>query len=75
LFLEPAAPETRAGKGLNGQMLLQEARTLMQGKGVRRAGLRIFLVLLTVLALLVTGDYVAISQLNPEDFILHDSEF
>ena len=73
LFHEPPAPECRAGKGVNGAMMLREARFLMGKKGIQRTGLRAFLALLTVLALFVTGDFIAISKLNPEDFIMSDS--
>lgn len=73
LFHEPPAPQCRAGKGVTGRMMFREAHSLMGGKGIQRAGLRVFLALLTVLALLVTGDYIAISQLDPEDFITADS--
>lgn len=73
LFAAPAGAETGAGKGLTGTMMLREARALLRGKGMRKAGLRSFLLLLTVLALLITGDLVAISRIDPEDFIVDDS--
>ena len=73
LFQTAASRETGAGKGLTGRMMFQEARSLLRGKGIRRTGLRGFLVLLTVLALLITGDLAAISRVDPEDFIVHDS--
>lgn len=73
LFREPPAPQCKSGKGITGGMMFREARELMKGKGARRAGLRLFLVLLTVLALLVTGDFIAISRLDPEDFSTADS--
>ncbi len=73
LFQQPPAPEAKAGKGLTGGMMLREAKSLMKGKGSKRTGLRVFLILLTVMALLVTGDFVAISRVNPEDFIVDDS--
>lgn len=73
LFHEPPAPQCHAGKGVTGAMMFREARTLMGNKGIQQASLRVFLALLTVLALLVTGDYIAISKLDPEDFITADS--
>ncbi len=73
LFAEPPAQECRAGKGITGKMMLQEARSLMHGKGIQRAGLRVFLALLTVLALFITADYIAVSKLDPEDFSTSDS--
>lgn len=73
LFSEAPAQECRAGKGITWKMMLQEAHSLMHGKGIQRAGLRVFLVLLTVLALLITADYIAVSKLDPEDFSTADS--
>lgn len=73
LFREPPARECRAGKGVTGGMMLREARSLGRGKDLRRTGLRGFLALLTVLALVIAGDFIAISQVNPKDFIVDDS--
>ena len=78
--LAPAAPETppaaapcRAGKGLTGSMLWQEARRLSREKGIRRLGSWIFLVALTVLTLLTVADYLMVATIEPEDFIVTDS--
>jgi len=73
LFREPPVRECRAGKGLTGHMMLRQAGLLMKSRGIRQAGMRLFLVLLTVLALIVTGDFAAISRINPEDFATADS--
>ena len=73
LFLEPPAQQCPAGKGLRPKMLFREARTLMKGKGLKRAGMRIFLILLTVLTILTVADFVTISQIDPQDFITTDS--
>ncbi len=73
LFHEPPAAQCRAGKGVTGGMMLRQSRSLVRGKGIQKVGLRAFLILLTVLALFVTGDYIAISRLDPEDFITADS--
>ena len=73
LFREPPAPQCRAGKGLSGAMLTREALHLMRGKGLRRVGMRIFLVLLTVLTLLTVSDFITISKVDPQDFITTDS--
>ncbi len=73
LFAEPPAPQTRSGKGVNLPTMFREARLLMQGKGLKRAGMRIFLVLLTVLTLVTAADYIAVSHIDPQDFITTDS--
>jgi len=73
LFAEPPAPQTRSGKGVPFGMMLREARQLMKGKGLKRAGMRIFLILLTVLTLLTAADYIAVSHIDPQDFITTDS--
>jgi hypothetical protein len=73
LFAEPPAPQTRSGKGIPFGMMLREARQLMKGKGLKRAGMRIFLILLTVLTLLTAADYIAVSHIDPQDFITTDS--
>ncbi len=75
LFRESPAQQAKAGKGVTGSMQLQEARSLMHGKGIRAIGMRIFLILLTVLTLITIGDFIAVSQLRPEDYVTGDSHF
>lgn len=75
LFREPPAKQTKAGKGVTTSMQLQEARSLMRGKGIRAIGMRIFLILLTVLTLITVGDFITISRLRPEDYVTSDSHF
>ena len=75
LFRDPPAQQAKAGKGVTAAMQLQEARSLMQGKGIRAIGMRIFLVLLTVLTLITAGDFIAVSRIRPEDFVTGDSHF
>ena len=76
---EDEAPEraeteqVKAGSGLSAGMMFREALHLMRGKGVRRAGSRIFLILLTVLTVLTVGDYITVSSVDPHDFISSDS--
>ena len=67
------APQCRAGGGMSLSMLFREARRLFNGKGVRQAGGRVFLALLTLLALLAVGDYLKVASLEPGDFITTDS--
>lgn len=73
LFRQPQAPQCAAGAGVRFSMMLREARLLMKGKGLKRAGMRIFLILLTVLTVLTVADFITISQIDPQDFITTDS--
>ena len=73
LFREPPARQAPAGKGVTLSMMAKEARSLMQGKGIRKAGMRIFLVLLTVLVMITTGDFIAVSRIAPEEYVSCDS--
>ncbi len=70
---ESEAPTCRAGKGLSAAMLWQEARRLTHEKGLRRIGIWIFLVALTVLTLLTAADYLEIATIDPHDFVTTDS--
>lgn len=65
----PPAKAARAGKGVSFSMMLSETRQLMKGKGLKKAGMRLFLVLLTVLTVLTVGDYITVSSINKESFI------
>ncbi len=67
------SPQGKAGSGLPFSLLLQEARHLLQGKGIQRLGIWLFLVVLTALTVLTVGDYLMVSSLDPEDFITTDS--
>ena len=73
LFAGQSAPQARPGKGITLPMMFREARQLKKGKGLRRAGMRVFLILLTVLTLLTAGDFIALSRIDPKDFITTDS--
>lgn len=73
LFDAPPAAQAKAGKGVTASMMLSESRMLMAGRGIKRIGMRIFLILLTVVALYMTADYITVSSVNPEDFITTDS--
>jgi len=65
--------QTRAGQGLTLGMMFSEARALMQGGGIRKAGACIFLALLTVLTMLTIGDYLTLQTVDPRDFVRTDS--
>ena len=73
LFREAPAGQCKAGKGISFSMMLRESTGLMKGKGLKRASMRIFLVLLTVLTLLTVADFITISKVDPQDFITADS--
>lgn len=63
----------RAGAGFPLVMMLQEASRLLRGKGIRQVGTLLFLVAMTVLMMLVIGDYLTISSIDPRDFVTRDS--
>ncbi len=63
----------RSGQGISFSMMLQEARRLSSAKGgLQGAGMKLFLVLLTVLAMVIVSDYLTVAALDPEDFITSD---
>ena len=68
-----AAPQTRAGHGIRISMMFQEAKHLLSIGGVKRIGMRLFLILLTVLTMWTVCDYITVSSVDPEDFIKTDS--
>ncbi len=73
LFRDKPAPPAPPGKGVTLPMMFREARTLKKGKGMRRMGIKLFLVVLTALTLWMAGDFLALSKVDPEDFITTDS--
>lgn len=73
LFGGEDAKQAKAGSGVTVPMMVSEARQLRKEKGLRRVGTRAFLILLTVLTLLTVGDFIALSRIDPEDFITTDS--
>ena len=73
LFQQPPDAQCRAGKGIKFSMLGREALQLRHGKGLKQLGMRIFLILLTVLTLWTVADFITISKVDPLDFITTDS--
>ena len=73
LFTPEPAASVRAGRGVRFSHMAREARGLFGGKGLKRAGLRLFLVLLTVLTVFSVSDYVTLASIDPEDFITSHS--
>ena len=65
--------QTRAGRGLTLSMMAKEAVQLATGKGLRRLGTALFLLLLTVLLVFTVSDYITVSNIDPEDFITSHS--
>ncbi len=69
LFGGESAPPASPGKGLTLPMMAREAWNLRHGKKMRKAGIWAFLALLTALVLLVVGDFINLSNVDPEDFL------
>ncbi len=73
LFSPEPLRQGKAGAGLDLKLLWQQAKRLFSGGGAKAAGMRIFLMALCVVSLLALGDYIAVSSIDPEDFITTDS--
>ncbi len=73
LFSFPPAQDASPGSGLTLPMMWREAKSLRRGNGLKRFGLFLFLILLTALTLWITGDFIELSTVNPEEFVLTDS--
>lgn len=67
------APQGKAGSGLSFGMLMRESVSLLHGEKFQRLVSSLFLVVLTVLTLLIVGDYIKVASIRPEDFITTDS--
>lgn len=72
---EPTAPSSAAvqSKNKGPGLIWREARRLssMRG-GLQGLGMKVFLVLLTVVTMIIVGDYLEVASLDPEDFITSD---
>ncbi len=66
--------EDRAGKGIRIRDMLAEAVHLSRSKKLRDLGSRLFLLLLTALTALSTADIIALSEVDPRDFITTHSQ-
>lgn len=73
LFADEEAQEAKAGSGITVPMMFRNASQLNHEKSIRRAGMKVFLCLLTVVTLLTAGDFIALSKIDPEDFVTTDS--
>ncbi len=68
----PAA-QARAGRGIGFGMMLREAGFLAKGGGAKRVGMRLFLILLTLLTVWTAADYITVASVNPRDFVTTES--
>ena len=59
----------KAGRGIRFGDMFREARHINREKGLRSWGTRLFLLILTVLTALSMADFIALSKIDPEDFI------
>ncbi len=73
LFVPGRDKACRPGRGLRPGMMLSEARRLASSGGAKKAGLVVFLLLLSLLCAFTLADHIALAQVDPEDFIVTDS--
>lgn len=73
IFDQPPDAQCRAGKGIGFSLMARESMHLMRGKGLKQAGMRLFLLLMAVLTLLIIADFYTVSHVDPQDFIITDS--
>ncbi len=69
LFAPEEQPQTKAGHGIRLPMMFREARHLFGGKGLKKVSMRLFLILLTILTVFAVSDFIAVSNIDPEEFI------
>ena len=73
LFSAPASEAAKSGQGLGFGHMFREARTLVSGWGAKRVGTVLFLILMTLMTMIMAGDFLQLTTLNPEDFITSDA--
>lgn len=71
--LSDSAAPARAGSGLTWTMMAGEAGRLLRGKGLRRLSAWLFLAAMAVLTTIMVSDYLTVSALTPQDFVITDS--
>ncbi len=69
---EPDAP-AKAGFGFPFRKVVEEARRLMHGEGIKRGSICFFLAAMTVLTVWIAGDYLTLSTIDPKEFLVSDS--
>ena len=67
------AQKDKKGKGLGMKFLLKEAKSLVSSRRLGKAGMLIFIMLLSAMLSVSVADIITISTINPEDFIKTDS--
>lgn len=65
---------SRAGRGIRFRDMIQEAQHISHEKGLKNIGMRLFLVVLTVLACISIADFITISSVDPHDFLQTHSQ-
>ena len=65
--------KTKAGIGFKFKDMLKEALYMNKETSLRSIGTKIFLIILAVLTVITAGDFITLSKVNPEDFIISDS--
>ena len=73
VIADAPAPQAPSGHGIRLGMMLQEARHLFSGGGAKSIGIRLFLILMTVLTMWTVCDFITVASIDPEDFIKTDS--
>ena len=70
---KPQEQRKSSKKGLGFAMLINEARSLVSGKKLRKFGTGVFIVLLSFMLAVSIADIVTVAHIDPEDFITTDS--
>ncbi|MBE6730988.1 MAG: ATP-binding cassette domain-containing protein [Ruminococcaceae bacterium] len=65
--------KTKAGAGIKFKDMLKEAFYMNKETSLRSVATRIFLIILSVLTVITAGDFITLSKVDPEDFIISDS--
>ena len=72
-FSHREGEQGKAGQGLGPTMMAAEARELAKGRDRKWFAAWFFMVLLTVLSVWMTGDYLTLKTVDPRDFVMTDS--
>lgn len=67
------AQRDKKGKGLGLRFLLREAKSLVSSRRLGKAGMLLFIVLLSAMLSVSVADIITVSTIDPEDFITTDS--
>ena len=72
-FAHDETEQAKAGQGVTLSMMGSEVRELIRGRDKTWLATWFFLVLLTVLTVWMTGDYLTLRAVDPRDFVMTDS--